>query len=362
MLNKTYLLQFCLMLVCGIIGGISAWLLGLPLPFMLGSLVSTMLLVMLANRRGIKLHIPRIMRMVFIGVIGTMIGSTFSPDILKRLPDFAITLSVLVVYVVVAHTLGYLICRYIGRYDKVTAFYSAMPGGLVEAVALGEQGGGDVKALTLSHFLRLCLVVVLVPTFFYFYLGSAVGSAAGQSFASGRPADWTDVLIISGITGTGLAAARYLHIPAGHLIGPMLLSVLVFGSGLATSANPIWLLWLAQLIVGIGVGSQISGASATGFKRILAASLLMVATYLGLSFVIALLIRHFTGFDFAAVFLSFAPGGVTEMGLIALSLSLSPVLVSAHHVCRIFLTVFVAALSTRWMKRSRLQDTQKAKH
>ncbi len=340
------------MLICGLIGGTSAWWLGLPLPFMLGSLTSTMLLVILANRRGITLQIPRILRKVFIGVIGTMIGSTFSPDILQRLPDFVVTLSVLVVYVFVAHTLGYLICRHIGHYDKVTAFYSSMPGGLVEAVALGEQGGGNVKILTLSHFLRLCLVVVLVPTFFYLYFGNAVGSAAGQSFAGEQPANWRDVLVIALITGSGLVVARYLHIPAGHLIGPLILSAIVFGSGVAVSANPTWLLWLAQLIVGIGVGSQISGASITDFKRLLAASLLMIATYLALSLAVALLLQHFTGLDFAAVFLSFSPGGVTEMGLIALSLSLSPVLVSAHHVCRIFLTVFVAALSTRWIKNN----------
>jgi uncharacterized membrane protein AbrB (regulator of aidB expression) len=39
------------------------------------------------------------------------------------------------------------------------------------------------------------------------------------------------------------------------------------------------------------------------------------------------------------MFISFAPGGVTEMSLIALSLAASPALVSLHHILRILMTV-----------------------
>ena len=37
--------------------------------------------------------------------------------------------------------------------------------------------------------------------------------------------------------------------------------------------------------------------------------------------------------------MSFAPGGVTEMSLIALSLSANPAVVTLHHLYRIILTV-----------------------
>ncbi|MEO1495110.1 MAG: AbrB family transcriptional regulator [Pseudomonadota bacterium] len=41
------------------------------------------------------------------------------------------------------------------------------------------------------------------------------------------------------------------------------------------------------------------------------------------------------------VFMCYAPGGVVEMGLIALSLGVSPVLVTLHHFIRIGLTVVI---------------------
>jgi hypothetical protein len=45
------------------------------------------------------------------------------------------------------------------------------------------------------------------------------------------------------------------------------------------------------------------------------------------------------------VFLAFAPGGLVEMGLIALSLNLSVVYVTAHHLLRIILAVAFARLA-----------------
>ena len=49
----------------------------------------------------------------------------------------------------------------------------------------------------------------------------------------------------------------------------------------------------------------------------------------------------------AAVFLAFAPGGLAEMSLIALSLQMSVVYVTAHHVARIVLSVTIAQILSR---------------
>lgn len=343
--------QFVLLLIWGGVFGAFAWWLTLPLPFMLGGLIGTMILVSWGNRSGRVFYFPRILRMFFIGLIGSMIGSTFSPDLMATLPTIVSTLAVLTVHILILHFIGYHICRRVGRYDAVTAFYSAMPGGFIEAVILGEKGGGNVQILTMSHFLRLCSVVILVPAFFYFYLGDAVGSAAGQSFET-RPWQWSDLMILLAITLAGLVMGRFLHIPAGHLLGPMLLAAALFGTGVASASSPTWLLFAAQLVTGVGLGTQLTGARSSTLQQILLASALMIVIYLSFSVLAAFAVWELAETRFDALFLSFAPGGVTEMGLIALSLSLSPVLVSAHHVYRIFVTVFIAAVSTRWFRRS----------
>ena len=99
----------------------------------------------------------------------------------------------------------------------------------------------------------------------------------------------------------------------------------------------------------IGSIGSTEGRTAATVARVLLTSCLQVATLLFLTFAMASVLHSWTNVDLNSLILSFAPGGVTEMGLIALSLSLSPIVVTVHHVVRIFLTVFVAAVSTRFL-------------
>jgi hypothetical protein len=68
---------------------------------------------------------------------------------------------------------------------------------------------------------------------------------------------------------------------------------------------------------------------------------------LALAMGVALLLGPFVGEPVAAVFLAFAPGGLAEMGLIALSLQMSVVYVTAHHILRIVLSVLFAQILLR---------------
>src|SRR3546814_2398210 len=54
-----------------------------------------------------------------------------------------------------------------------------------------------------------------------------------------------------------------------------------------------------------------------------------------------------TGLPTIGIFLAFAPGGVAEMSLIALALSIDAALVATHHIVRIFLIVVLTPLLFR---------------
>lgn len=48
-------------------------------------------------------------------------------------------------------------------FEFLTAFFAAMPGGLIEMVTLGVERGGDEKAIALIHASRIFLVVLTLP-------------------------------------------------------------------------------------------------------------------------------------------------------------------------------------------------------
>ena len=68
---------------------------------------------------------------------------------------------------------------------------------------------------------------------------------------------------------------------------------------------------------------------------------------LAIAYAFALILHALVGEPVVAVFLAFAPGGLAEMSLIALSLNMSVIYVTAHHVVRIVLAVSFAKLGGR---------------
>ena len=130
-----------------------------------------------------------------------------------------------------------------------------------------------------------------------------------------------------------------LRIPAGHLFGPMLLTVFVT---LGTDANiqlPNILILVAQVVIGTSLGARFYGIDTNILFIAVRLSALSVVTMLIMAFIFVLVLQSLSDLSVVTLFISFAPGGVTEMSLIALTIASSPALVSAHHIFRIVVTV-----------------------
>ena len=96
---------------------------------------------------------------------------------------------------------------------------------------------------------------------------------------------------------------------------------------------------IAQLVIGITLGLRFRGIAALRLARFLGLSALSVMGMMLLGLVIASLVSLTGIAPTSIMFLSLSPGGLVEMGLIALSLNASPIFVTAHHLVRIVSTV-----------------------
>jgi hypothetical protein len=335
--------------VIGALGGLAAQALGAPLPMLLGSLIAVAGLTLAGVRiAGRPLMVPSDTRLLFVPVIGVAIGGAFTPDILAEAADWAPSLLALLLYIPLAHGAGFLMYRKLGGLDRPTAYYAAVPGGLIETISMGEDAGADMKMLTLLQFLRLILCILLVPLGFMAFTGGAVGSAAGVALpGGGAPIHALDVAVLVAAGAIGSIGGRRLGLPAGIITGPILLSAAAHLTGLTQAAPPGWLIMLTQLMVGVSLGSRFAGLTGKDFVRGAALALAAIALTLSLALIAALLLRDAVGERPEAVILAFAPGGVAEMSLVAVSMRISVVYVTAHHVARILLAVTVAKAFAR---------------
>jgi membrane AbrB-like protein len=341
-------------LLIGIAGALIARQLSLPLPWLLGAAIAVGTGALAGLRPGgHNLQFPVRLRVFFVPIIGVMIGGAFTPELISSIPLWWPTVLALFLYVPCSHAASYLIYRKLGHYDRETAFFSAMPGGLIEAVTMGEEAGGDPTILTLLQFARLLLCIIIVPLAFTLVEGALVGSASGVSVGGpGRP-DMTlydaGILVVCAVVG--YHGFKRLKMPAAVIAGPICVSGLAHLAGITDAQPPVFLIALTQLIVGTTLGVRFVAIDRRQALKGLMLALLSVASVLSLAVIFALTLYRFVDEPVKAVVLAYSPGGVTEMSLIALSLQISVVFVALHHVIRILITILVARIGYRLLVR-----------
>ncbi|APX89462.1 hypothetical protein BV394_06820 [Brevirhabdus pacifica] len=347
----------------GIIGAVSVGLavlgalgfqwIGMPLPWMLGPLFLFAVLSFFdLTPFGRTLGLPGKLRVIFVPVVGVMIGARVTPDIISEVARWWPSLLLVVPYMVVVQLLNAEILRRLGGYDRPTAFFAASPGGMVEAVLIGEANGGNGPLMAIQHFARVTLAVSVIPVLLSLELGQPVGSAAGVvASADFRMPDALDILLMSAAGVAGVFLARGLHIPAAIMVGPLILSAIIHATGMTDAQIPDALLKTAQLVIGTTLGSRFAGPSKRDLVRGLGLSVVTLSCTLLIAFGVALLTSALGLADTVVSFIAFAPGGLVEMGLIAISLDADPIFVATHHVMRIGLAVTIAPWIFHWLNR-----------
>lgn len=339
-------------LAIGAAGGALAKLVGLPLPWLLGSQLA-LCVACLSNLRiaGGPPQWPEGSRLVFLPVIGVAIGSTFTWEIVGQIPGWWPFILFVTLFLVSAHALVFLVFRLGGGLDLPTAFFASFPGGFVEATLLGREEGGVEMVIIVQHFLRISLIVLVVPLVFFFLSGGPVGSSVGASLGSPAPISVVSasILLAAGVLGTLLA--RAIRLPAPDISGAVFASALVHLLGWIDGSVPFWLIEVTQLVVGTSLGIGFAGLTLGQLGRNLGLALAAFATVFTLAVSFAFLLSGGMGQPMPTIALALAPGGLAEMSLIAVSLGLSAPLITLAHLYRICFAVLVLPQAYRLIKR-----------
>ena len=133
------------------------------------------------------------------------------------------------------------------------------------------------------------------------------------------------------------------------MTGPVLASAAVHLLGWTAAVPPGWAVAVTQVVLGSALGARFVGLSRAELARAIRLAAQSVGVALLLAFGFAFAVAELAGQPVTAGFLAFAPGGLAEMSLIALSLKVGAVYVAVHHVVRIVVSVSVAKIGVRWI-------------
>ncbi|GGL54802.1 AbrB family transcriptional regulator [Wenxinia marina] len=325
-----------LALAIGVVGGLAASTTGLPLPWMIGP----MIFVTCSALAHAPIAPPVALRPFVIPVLGVLLGSGLNHETLAQAVRWLPTLAILPLFLSVAAFLSYRFYRRFGEHDPVTAYFCSMPGGLNDMLILGAAAGGDERKIALAHASRILVVVSLVGVFFGSVLG--VSRQSGSSWVALGDPSLSDWAILAGCAIVGTLVAQWMRLSAAPILGPMILSGAAHVSGIVSIAPPTLLVMGAQLCIGTIVGARFLGTQVRDVGRDLVLAFGSSALMLVAALASALAVSRMAGLPMAQAFLGFSPGGLAEMGLLALAMGQDVAYVSVTHLVRIVLVIVFA--------------------
>jgi uncharacterized protein len=321
--------------IAGIGGAVFFWL-SMPLPWLLGAMVFTTL----AALAQVPIDAPTQVRNPTLAVLGVMLGSAFMPELLDDLGAWAVSLSLVAVYIVVVALIVMVYYQKLAGLDQRTALLCAMPGGMAEVTSMAREMGADDRQVALAHAARIFVVICLIALWSRLFLGLTAGETTGPA------AGFADIprLELLGLAAAGVAGyflAPRLRLPAPALVGPLFVSAALHLSGWLESAPPREIVVLAQLVLGATIGFRFVGTTARAMLRALLFGLGASLAMLSVTILMALWMHRALGQDLVAIIFAFAPGGFTEMSLVALAMNVDVAYVASHHTLRLVLVVIL---------------------
>lgn len=334
--TKPRLLTFAI----AITGAALFLLLQLPLALLLGPMAACLVAALLGAKMQDAGTLGTFMR-TFLGVA---VGSSITPETIGHLPDFALSLLFVPLFIAVIGAVGYPLFRYVFGFNHPTAWYAAMPGGLQDMLVFGEEAGGDVRALSLIHATRVLVIVTAAPLIMTLYWGIDLTQPPGKPALETDP---VQIALMIFACFAGWKIAERVGLFGASILGPMILTGALSLGGIITTRPPAEIIWAAQFFIGIAVGVKYSGITWKELRIDVGAGVVYALILAAISLAFFEVI-YLAGLAPALdAFLAFLPGGQAEMVVIAIIAGADLAYVVSHHLLRIILVIMLAPIVAR---------------
>jgi hypothetical protein len=333
------LLRWAAIIAVAVGGSVVFGLLDVPSPALFGGLVTGMIFALTTNWRTV---LPASVNSGAQAVIGVVLGALLELSTLQSLGSDVLPVAAAVMGTLLLSVVAGLL---MGRWTSVSAITGSLSlsaGGAAGVTSMSRDLGADERMVAVIQYLRVVLIVSTLPlvTAFVFAPPTAQPSVTSVSGGAGWALDLTFTLVCALL---GSLIAIRLKIPAGALLGPLVLTAAITLAGWSFGAHtPVWLAQIAYGAIGLRIGLGFTRASLKLLGRVLPVAVtLTVLIILGCAGM-GLFLASATGQSPLAGYLATSPGGLFAVLAIAAETGTSATFVLAVQVLRIFVMLLVA--------------------
>lgn len=238
--------------------------------------------------------------------------------------------------------------------SPLTGMLALTAGGASGLVAVSRDLGGDDRLVAVVQYLRVGMVTATMPVVAVLCFGAAgFGAVAGSApETSGSAPFVVDIAYLAVCAVVGTVLGRAARVPAGALLGPMTVAIVVNLAGWSFGATPPTLLVeIAYAVIGWQAGARFTQES---LRTVLGALLPATALIAGVIVACAglgLVLSAVTGTTALDGYLATTPGGVYAVLATAVSAGTDVTFVMAVQVLRVIVMLLVTPAIARLAAR-----------
>ena len=353
-LNRESLIQlfskkFLIVILISIPSAIVADFLNIPLAWMIGPMIATSLIAL----KGVQVMMPKLALSSILIILGLHIGNYIDQNLINQMVNWIWTTIIMFFYIIVSILIVSKYLQKFSDYKEKTSIFSAAPGALGPLMILAEYEKSDLSQVATAHLIRLIIIITLFP----FIIVSLYPTDAIEleKFDYMSQNHWELILLIL-VSLVFIFFFDKAKVPAALLSGTLVASGILQIFDIASYKLPDASINFCLLILGASVGCRFANKT---FKEVannsfhgLVATILLVL----LGLIAAYIATFFVDNNFLSLILSFCPGGIYEVAVIAIAFDLEPDFVAFHHIIRLLFILFVVPVILRLIEKTKIKN------
>lgn len=351
LLRHSFILAFLIALV----GGLVFSLLSIPVPWLLGPMTA----ILIADRfKGITLNWPRALRDSALLMIGYSIGLSFTRSSIEKIAENLPAMLIMTVILVASAAMISKVISKLSGVDYPTVLTGSIPGGLSQMIIFAEEMKGiDITTVTFLQVSRLLMIVFVVP---FIIFGPVFNISHIKNNGLAGPThfvpDPVKSLIFLMICILGVIIAKKLRLPTPFLLGPILATAISTYAGVTGPPLPSSVMDASQMMLGGYIGMLLKPEKLERKSLMITLALLSGFLLVMESLLFSFLLSDALNINIATSFLSLAPGGMDQMGIIAHEVGADLSIVSGFQLFRLFFIYFAIPPLLRWYFKSKINS------
>ena len=348
-IRKLFSKKFLIVIIISIPSALLADLFNIPLAWMIGPMIA----VSIAALNGFKIFMPKLALSSILIILGLHIGNYIDQNLLNQMVNWIWTTIIMLGYIIVSILIVSKYLQKFSGYKEKTSIFSAAPGALGPLMILAEYEKSDLSQVATAHLIRLIIIITIFP--FIIVNLSTSDSLELQKFDYMSQNHWDLVLLI-------IASLIFIFffdkakVPAALLSGTLVASGVLQIFDIASYKLPDTSINFCLLILGASVGCRFANKTVkevanNSFHGLVATILLVL-----LGLVAAFIATFFVDNNFLTLILSFCPGGIYEVAVIAIAYDLEPDFVAFHHIIRLLFILFIVPMILRLIEKTKIKN------